>query len=296
MTVPLRHKPSPDPMPPYRIERPHQAGPLIAVSAHSGQDYPPEFLAASRLDPALLRCSEDSFVDELFATSPRLGIPLLAAHFPRIWCDANREAWELDPAMFEDRLPRFVNGGGPRVAAGLGTIARVATTGEAIYARKLCFAEAEARIRTCWQPFHDALAGLIAEARSHYGLCFLLDCHSMPEAGSAAPGVEIVLGDVYGTSCAPQLVATAEGVLRSRGYTVRRNEPYAGGFISRHYGRPSEGMHALQIEIARRLYMDEKQIEKGAGFARVAEDMAVLLGELVALVGKLGAEQGVSGG
>src|SRR5579872_5070342 len=151
------------PSPPVALHRPQpQTTRLVLASPHSGRNYRAEFLAASRIDALTLRRSEDCYVDELFAAAPTLGAPLLAATFPRAFCDANREKWELDPTMFADPLPDWVNTSSARVGAGLGTIARVVASGEAIYRDKLQFAEAQARIDQCWQPFHDALRGLIA--------------------------------------------------------------------------------------------------------------------------------------
>ena len=245
-----------------------QSAPLVFASPHSGRRYPAEFLAAARLDAHALRRSEDSFVEELFEAAPRHGCPLIHAHFPRAWCDPNREPWELDPAMFDEALPGFVNAASPRVGAGLGTIARVVATGEAIYRRKLSFAEAEARIAACWRPYHDALAGLIAETRARFGLCLLIDCHSMPtlagDRRSRQP--DIVLGDAHGTAASPTAMRRLEQAFVDAGFTVRRNDPYAGGYVTRHYGRPREDVHAVQIELARSLYMDEERIARGPGF------------------------------
>ena len=167
--------------PPVLVARPaSQTTPLVFASPHSGRCYPAAFLAASRLDPLGLRKSEDSFVEELFTGAVGFGAPLVHATFPRAWCDANREAWELDPAMFSDALPSWVNTTSVRVNAGLGTIARVVASGEAIYRHKLPFAEAERRIETCWKPFHDMIAALVEGTRAVFGLCVLIDCHSMP--------------------------------------------------------------------------------------------------------------------
>jgi N-formylglutamate amidohydrolase len=246
----------------------------------------PDFVASARLDPLSLRRSEDSFVDELFADAPAYGAPLLSATFPRAFCDANREAWELDPAMFEDELPAWVNTTSPRVCAGLGTIARVVATGEAIYRGRLRFAEAERRVRECWQPFHDTLAALIDGTHASFGACLLIDCHSMPANGTGRGG-DIVLGDAHGTSCSPAATRAVEGALTRLGYMVRRNDPYAGGFITRHYGRPREGVHALQVEIARNLYMDEARIERLPRFASVQRDMTTLIEGLVSQAGHL---------
>ncbi|MDW8445307.1 MAG: N-formylglutamate amidohydrolase [Acetobacteraceae bacterium] len=271
---------------PVVVQRPAvQKAPIVFSSPHSGRDYPPSFLAVTRLEMAALRRSEDSFVEELFASAPALGCPLIYATFPRTWCDVNREPWELDPSMFADPLPAYVNAASPRVGAGLGTIARVVSTGEAIYRRKLTFEEAEARIASCWRPYHEALAGLISETLHRFGCCLLIDCHSMP-ALAAGPSREaspdVVVGDAHGTSCAPIATRRVEEALTVRGLRVRRNEPYAGGYVTRHYGRPREGVHALQIELARSLYMDEVRIERGRGFTRLQALLAEVIGELVA--------------
>lgn len=263
-----------------------QLAPLVLSSPHSGREYDPDFIATARLDQTTLRRSEDSFVDELVSAAPTQGAPLLVACFPRAYCDVNREPWELDPLMFEEVLPEWVNTRSPRVGAGLGTIARVAANGEAIYGVRLPFAEAERRVRRCWQPYHDALRGLITKTHAAFGRCLLLDCHSMPShaIGHRRPAPDIVLGDAHGAACAPALVRQAEGWLAARGYRVARNDPYAGGYVTRHYGRPAEGVQALQIEVARPLYMDESRMTKHAGFARVAADMAGLIGSLAEAV------------
>ncbi|TDG32212.1 N-formylglutamate amidohydrolase [Paracraurococcus ruber] len=268
--------------PPYLLTRPlRQTCPVVFASPHSGRLYPPNFVAAARLDPVALRKSEDGFVDELFAAAPDLGAPLLAATFPRVFCDVNREPWELDPGMFDGPLPAWVNTASPRVGAGLGTIARVVATGEAVYRRKLSFAEAEDRIRRYWQPYHAALAALIAETRDEFGTCLLIDCHSMPtHPAQAGNPPDFVLGDAHGTACAPRATRLAEEVLAGLGYRVRRNDPYAGGYVTRHYGRPREGVHALQVEVARPLYMDEARIERLPRMAALQADITRLIDAL----------------
>lgn len=259
---------------PFALTRP--AGPKVPViltSPHSGRVYPEDFLAASRLNALSIRRSEDSFVEELFAAGPALGMNLLAANFPRAYCDANREAWELDPEMFEGRLPDYVNTASPRVTVGLGTIARIVATGETIYRRKLSFAEAEQRVMRCWQPFHAKLQALIEVTRQECGSCLVIDCHSMPRAvpeATAARQANVILGDGYGTACTPKITAFVEGTLQRLGFTVGRNDPYAGGYITRHYGQPRHHVHVLQIEVARALYMDERRLEKTPDFAAVS--------------------------
>ena len=259
--------------------------PVILTSPHSGRQYPEDFLASSRLNALSIRRSEDSFVDELFGSAPLLGMRLLAASFPRAYCDANREAWELDPEMFEDKLPDYANVTSPRVAAGLGTIARIVSTGETIYRRKLTFAEAEQRVAQCWRPFHAMLQSLIEAARLEFGACLVLDCHSMPRSvpDGSAPRVNVILGDGYGTACRPNVTAFVEAALQRAGFMVGRNEPYSGGYITRHYGEPHKDVHVLQIELARSLYMDERRIEKTPGFvvlhARLREFLTSLADE-----------------
>ena len=263
--------------------------PVLFASPHSGREYPAEFVAAARLDPMGLRRSEDSFVDELFADAPDYGAPLLAATFPRAFCDPNREPWELDPGMFAETLPPWVNTASPRDSAGLATIARIVASGETIYREKLAFAEAERRVRDFWQPYHDCLTELIGQIRDRHGACLLIDCHSMPAHGSIGRngGVDFVLGDAFATTCTPRITRLVEEALSSLGYTVRRNDPYAGGFITRHYGRPRENIHALQIEIARPLYMNEARIEHGPRFAAVRADLRTLIATLTAEAGEL---------
>ncbi len=272
----------PVPSLPCTVAQPvRQSVPVVIASPHSGRDYPPDFVAAARLDPLGLRRSEDSFVDELFGAAPELGMPLLSANFPRAFCDPNREKWELDPAMFAEALPAWVNTTSPRVGAGLGTIARIVASGETIYRDKLPFAEAERRVHAFWEPYHQTLAELLSQTRLAFGACMLLDCHSMPAYGAGGRhgggAADFILGDAHGTSCSPQLVRLVERSLAALGYTVRRNDPYSGGYVTRHYGRPREHIHVLQLEVARGLYMDEARIERIERFALVQRDLTRVL-------------------
>ena len=262
------------PVPPWRLLAPaEQTAPVVFASPHSGRDYPPEFIAASRLNVVSLRRSEDAFMDEIFAAAPDFGAPLLCARFPRAYVDANREAFELDPAMFTDPLPDYVNTRSPRIAAGLGTIARVVTDGEDIYHEPLRFEDALGRIEALYRPYHKALQGLLQATQERFGGCLLVDCHSMPSgqlapelgAGDGNKPADIVLGDCFGTSSAPAVTDIAKAALEASGFTVALNKPYAGGFTTHHYGRPREGVHVLQVEINRALYMDEKLVRRGPG-------------------------------
>ncbi len=272
--------------PPYAILAPKQPGvPLIFNSPHSGTNYPVDLLAATRLDRISLRRSEDSFVDQLFEDAPHCGAPLLKALFPRAYLDVNREAFELDPLMFEDTLPDHVNTRSLRVAAGFGTIARVVAEGMTIYREKLAFSEAERRVATLYHPYHAAISELLSSSLDQFGCAVLIDCHSMPSLGapqisSDRRSADIILGDRYGTSCAPLVSQTIEEVLRDQGYQVMRNSPYAGGYITDCYGRPGRGQHAVQIEINRALYMDENLVVPLQGFARVKDHMSGLIAAL----------------
>lgn len=271
---------------PFAVLSPDQrSSPLIFNSPHSGAAYPDDLIAASKLDPISLRRSEDSFVDKLFEDAPLYGAPLLKALFPRAYMDVNREAFELDPVMFEDALPDHVNTRSLRVAAGFGTIARVVAEGMTIYRDKLSFAEAERRLASLYYPYHNALSDLLLRSLRQFGCAVLIDCHSMPSQGAPQLATErrtadIILGDRYGTSCAPLISQTIEEVLRAQGYQVVRNSPYAGGHITGCYGRPEKGQHAVQIEINRALYMDENQVTPSEGFARVKTHMTALIAAL----------------
>ncbi|MBL8659456.1 MAG: N-formylglutamate amidohydrolase [Rhodospirillales bacterium] len=275
---------------------PKQTAPIVFASPHSGRRYADELVATSPLDPLTLRRSEDAFIDLLYEAAPAFGAPLLKCHVPRVFLDCNREPYELDPKMFASPLPDYVNSRSPRVAAGLGTIARVIATGEEIYARRLDVDGALARIREHYFPYHDALNALVDATRSRFGVCLLVDCHSMPSVGGpmdADPGarrVDVVLGDCFGSACAPAITTYAEDVMRNMGYMVRRNIPYAGGFTTRHYGRPREGVHALQIELNRALYMDEERIAPlptlGDTAARIGRLIEALTGMNQALFGQ----------
>ncbi len=273
--------------PPFEIVEPDTfAGPVLFNSPHSGSIYPRAFLAVSRLEIATLRRSEDSFVDELVAGVVRQGYPLMRAHFPRCYVDVNREPYELDPRMFEGKLPSFANTRSMRVAGGLGTVARVVGDAQEIYGERIPVDEALARIETLYKPYHRALRRLFSRLHRDFGAAMLVDCHSMPSSAGhrdERPRPEFVLGDRYGTSCVGPVSETVEQTLRALGYGVSRNKPYAGGFITEHYGNPAAGLHAIQLEINRALYMDEKRYERSRNFAALAADLETLarrLGEI----------------
>jgi N-formylglutamate amidohydrolase len=261
--------------------------PFVVNVPHAGAVYPEPFLESSRLDPLALRRSEDAFVDELFADIPSLGAPLMAARFPRAYLDLNREPYELDSRMFDGRLPNFVNSRSMRVAGGLGTIPRIVADGQEIYRGRLPVEEALHRIDWLYKPYHHALRALVHRTAATFGQAFLIDGHSMPSGSVEREDMraDVVLGDRYGTSCSSVLVDMVEGAFRSLGYKVLRNKPYAGGYITEHYGEPGQGRHALQIEINRSLYMNERTLEKNGDFATLSDDIAQVFGRVMPEIG-----------
>lgn len=262
---------------PFKVAKPvHQSLPFIFNSPHSGRHYTQAFLDSSRLDPNTIRRSEDLFVDELFADMPYKGAPLLAACFPRAYMDVNREPYELDPKMFTGSLPSYANIRSIRVAGGLGTIARVVAEAQEIYRHPIPVEEALHRIETLYKPYHSQLRKLIAQTHKLYQNTFLIDCHSMPSGdnrGNTDARPDFVLGDRYGTSCTASLTDVIVTSLIDLGYSVNRNKPYAGGFITEHYGRPNTGLHALQLEINRGLYADEAKFMKNDHFTILKDDL-----------------------
>lgn len=278
--------PSDAPAPFTLTEPARQSAPVIYASPHSGRHYPADFVTASALSAHDLRASEDIYVDALFAAAPAQGTPLLQATYARAYLDVNREAWELDPAMFNGPLPGYVNVKSGRVAAGLGTIARVVASGTAIYNTKLDFTDAVWRVNHIYHPYHQEAERLVARTQERFGTALLVDCHSMPSVGGSWGDMKLknlthvpdfILGDRYGRACAPVVTQTAETLLKDLGYNVTRNSPYSGGYNTRHYGTPATGRHALQIEINRALYVDETTLERHDGFEKLCQDMTRLI-------------------
>jgi N-formylglutamate amidohydrolase len=274
----------------YVLTRPeHRSGPVIFASPHSGCDYAAEFLAQAVLDRRTIRSSEDAFVDELFGMAPGMGASLLAARAPRAYIDLNRAADELDPAVIEGlmRVPH-----NPRISSGLGVIPRVVAGGRAIYRGKLPLAEAEARLRRFWHPYHQALAAMVEETRAEFGQAVLIDCHSMPHEAIEAhtrpgqPRPEVVLGDRYGATAGREVMERVEAAFAGAGLRVGRNAPFAGAYVAQAYGRPSRGVHVVQVEIDRALYMDEVRVERLAGFDAFRELIAGVVAELVSGAGQ----------
>ncbi len=259
--------------------------PFVFNSPHSGRCYPEDLIEATRLDMRRIRSSEDAFVDELFSFVTAFGAPLMRARFPRVYVDVNREPYELDPGMFAGELPAHVNTRSLRVASGLGTIARIVGEREEVYAGLIPAEAALTRIETLYKPYHAALRHLLARTHVNFGYAILIDCHSMPSSVRGQDRwrrPDFIIGDRHGRSCVRRVSDAAANILRDLGYNVARNKPYAGGFITEHYGRPATGLHALQIEINRGLYMDEAKVEKHRGFRRLSANLATFVQRLIA--------------
>ena len=276
---------------PFDLVWPERIGaPYLLNSPHSGRCYPLDFLATSRLDRVAIRRSEDAFVDQLCLAAARDRLPVLHAHFPRAWLDANREPLELDPKMFTGRLPIGANTRSARVAGGLGTIPRIVSERDEIYRGPIPIEDGLGRIARAYEPYHATLRRGLARLQARFGFSVLIDCHSMPSTqrvGGTEGRVDIVLGDRHGTSCHPALTDVASALLREAGYRVARNKPYAGGYNTETYGRPERGSHALQIEISRALYMNEATLEKTAGFTTLARDFGGFVDQLVSGFGAI---------
>ena len=282
----------PDPFgfdPAFAVDEPERHRlPFVFNTGHSGAVYPKAFLDGARLDALSLRRSEDAHVERLFASVIGLGAPLMRANFPRAFLDVNREPFELDPRMFDGRLPPFANTRSMRVAGGLGTVPRVVADGQEIYPGRISVEEAIARIEGLYKPYHRVLRGLVQRTARQFGYAVLVDCHSMPSASLGRDHeakADIVLGDRFGTSCAAVLVERFEDALQGHGLRVVRNKPYAGGFITEHYGEPNIGRHALQIEINRALYMNELSLAVTPGFFEL---IGILESVVATVAGSLG--------
>lgn len=259
---------------------------VVFASPHSGRDYPRSFLKQSALNEHAIRSSEDAFVDDLFESAPAHGAPLLCASVPRAYVDLNRSEDELDPALIEGVRKAGHN---PRVASGLGVVPRVVANGQVIYTGKISREEADRRIETYWRPYHAALRLQLTEAQRQFGQAILVDCHSMPHeamdsvARSGVRRPDVVLGDRFGAAAGEQIVDRIEEAFYNAGLVVTRNTPFAGAYITQHYGRPSNGHHAVQIEIDRSLYMDEQSIRPNSRFRTFKRLLDGVIGEIAAI-------------
>lgn len=266
----------------------HVTSATVFSSPHSGRRYPSSFRLTSRLSDTELRASEDAFVDDIFSMVPRYGAPLVAAQFPRAFIDANRAEDELDPALiarYTSRRPRTL-----RVSAGLGVVPRIVAENTPIYDGKLSMAEVTSRINHCYHPYHDQLGDCLDHARRRYGIALLVDCHSMPADTSrrGARRAEVVIGDCYGASAGGDMSDAVFALFRGAGFRVARNAPFAGGYITQRYGKPREGVHAIQVELDRALYLDSKRMVPTANYHVLKRILDPIIAELAALPLRLG--------
>lgn len=272
------------PTSPYLLAMPEvRSTSVVFASPHSGRDYPAAFLRRAVLDAQEIRSSEDAFVDFLFASAPLNGAPFLTATAPRAFLDLNRGPDEFDPALIDGARRNAHN---PRIASGLGVIPRVVANGRQIYLGKLTLAEAHLRVTQYWRPYHDRLQTLLDESITTFGEAILIDCHSMPHealenmgpAGAGRP--DVVLGDRFGATASGAVVDQVEAAFVAAGLKVARNMPFAGAYIAQHYGRPARNQHAIQVEIDRALYMDEKSLTPSAGFDAFRDLLAGVISDL----------------
>ncbi|MBB4659679.1 N-formylglutamate amidohydrolase [Parvularcula dongshanensis] len=265
-----------DGYPGHRITRPTAwTAPYVFACPHAGRTYPTAFVEGTRLSLLDLRRSEDAYVDLLMPEAETAGVPVLTADFPRAFVDVNRAPYEMDPLLFDGPISAERTRSN-RVLAGFGVIPKLAAEGRAIYARKLPAQEGRARIKWCYEPYHAALRTLITECLTLFGIATVIDWHSMPSATAGRSLPDIVFGDRFGASCGAGVVAAWEKNFRDAGFGTGRNSPYAGGYVTSLYGRPTEGVHVLQVEVNRGLYLDEGRVARSEGF----EPLRARLGEV----------------
>ncbi len=267
----------------YRILAPDDwCSSVIFASPHSGRAYEDAFLAETILDPVTLRSSEDAYVDQLIGDVAPWGCPVICAQAPRAYVDLNRAADELDPAVVEGVTQRGIN---PRIASGLGVIPRVVAHGRCIYRGKLPLAEAQRRIETFWQPYHDAVDAWMRASVDRFGRAILIDLHSMPHEAVASfskshQPAEIVVGDRFGASADPEMTQFVVACFEKAGFRVALNTPFAGAYILQQYGKPNQQHHALQIEIDRKLYLNPKTLQPSTDFAQTRSKLRQALRDI----------------
>lgn len=260
---------------------------LVLDSPHSGTTYPDDF--GHSCPQRALRGAEDTYVEELWGFAVDMGASLVQARFPRSYVDVNRAVDEIDESLLDAPWPGPVSGGA-KVRLGKGLVWRMLDDGMPIYSRKLTVAEVQSRIDRCWFPYHQALDQAVQAARHQHGFVIHLDCHSMPAVAQAYSTdhpwlvhADFVLGDRDGSSADPRLTQWIERFLNSRGYTVSVNHPYKGVEIVRKHGQPVEHQHSIQLEINKRLYMDEATLERNAGFVPLQNTLRELTSALLRL-------------
>jgi N-formylglutamate deformylase len=265
--------------------------PLVLDSPHSGTNYPDDFRPA--LDLAVLRRAEDTHVEKIYDFAPALGAAWIEAHFPRIYLDANRDTSELDTSLLDGEWdepaatdPAML----AKIRLGKGLIWKFTDDGVPIYQRRLGVAEVRDRIERCWRPYHTAVQQAIEAAHRRHGYSIHINCHSMPAVSASHatdfPGLihtDFVIGDRDGSTASPALSELICDHLRGRGYSVSHNHPYKGVELLRRHGNPARHRHSIQIELNRKLYMDEQTLEMNPqGMQRLREDLQDLMRILLA--------------
>ena len=267
----------------FAVVRPPTPGRFIFASPHSGRLYPADMAADPALPEASLRSAEDALVDRLIAPGVEGGAVLVLGRLGRAYVDLNRDPGDLDPALIEGLGEGPVS---PRTAAGYGVIPRLSGDGRPLYARRPGLEEARARIARVHTPYHAALADAMEAARARHGEAVLVDWHSMPARATqgvgGARGPDVVIGDRHGSSCEAALSRRLRRAFEALGWRVALNQPYAGGWTTQSWGRPSEGFHAIQIELNRALYFDEAARSPGPGWSRTEKGVARVIADLLA--------------
>ena len=266
----------------FVVLRPRTPGRFVFASPHSGTAYPAEMGRDPSLTEASLRSAEDALVDRLIAPAADHGAMVLLGRLGRAWVDLNRDPADLDPRLIEGVPDGEMSA---RTAAGYGVIPRLAGDGQALYDRRLSLDEAQARLAGTHTPYHSALADGMMAARARHGVAILVDWHSMParatEGIGGARGPDVVLGDRHGSSCDAGLTRRLRRAFEALGWRVALNQPYAGGWTTQRWGRPSEGFHAIQIELNRALYFDETARVPGPGWSRTGKGVARVIADLL---------------
>lgn len=268
----------------YHVDRPPtwQAG-VIFASPHSGALYPEAFLARSKLSAHQLRRNEDIFIDHLFQSAVAAGVPFLRATFPRVIVDVNRAENELPQEWRALTSPSDEYQPTPRALAGLGVVPTYLSESLAIYSRPLDIEDVSNRLAKLYRPYHATLNGLLSESLERFGQVLLVDCHSMPgfaPMGSRRP--DIILGDRFGTSCHADTLNLFKDLFTQAGYSVGINYPYAGGYTTTHYGKPHEGIEAIQIEINRDLYVNPVTLTPKSGYVDLAKNLKNITRDIIA--------------
>jgi len=272
----------------FRSDPREREVPLVFDSPHSGTEYPDDF--DHTCPRHVLRTAEDTYVHELYAAAPAHGATLIGALFPRSYIDANRHVGDIDAALLAEPWPHPLNPG-VKTKMGMGLIRRLAVPKLPVYSRKLGIAEVQARIDRYYHAYHVELASAADRLHARFGGVWHVNCHSMKSVsngmaaeGPGVPRVDFVLGDRDGSTCAPELTTFVRDFLTKRGYDVRINDPYKGVELVRRHGRPRDNRHSLQIEVNRKLYMDEERFERNANFPRLKSDLDALVGALATFV------------